>query len=376
MKLRALFAGLVAIVLAAGTIPVLAVEAVPKIQLAILLDTSNSMDGLISQAKSQLWKVVNECGKYRIQGVTPLFEVALYEYGKATLSHESGYIRQILPFTSDLDAIAAELFGLTTNGGEEYCGQVIHRAVVDLQWGDVNRDLMMIYIAGNEPFTQGPLDYHLSSASAIRRGIAVNTIHCGEDRLGIETGWRDGAVLASGVYASLKQDQAVVASSTPFDDEIVKLGTELNRTYIPYGRLGHANRARQLANDRRASSAVAIDSAVERQIAKAGANYLNESWDLVDAVHSAKVKLAEIEAKLLPESMQSMSPQERVEYLQAKAEQRRELQTKIAELQRERDEYLNKERMKEKQPVDKSLDQLILDGLRVRAKEKGFERTP
>ena len=30
-----------------------------KVQIAILLDTSNSMDGLIEQAKSQLWKVVN-----------------------------------------------------------------------------------------------------------------------------------------------------------------------------------------------------------------------------------------------------------------------------------------------------------------------------
>jgi hypothetical protein len=71
-----------------------------------------------------------------------------------------------------------------------------------------------------------------------------------------------------------------------------------------------------------------------------------------------------------------MTPKERAEYLQAMAEQRRELQTKIAELQADRDEYLTKERIKEKQPVDKSLDQIILDGLRVRAKEKGFERTP
>ncbi|MDF1788917.1 MAG: hypothetical protein P1U82_23855, partial [Verrucomicrobiales bacterium] len=31
----------------------------PKVQLALLLDTSNSMDGLIEQAKTQLWKVVN-----------------------------------------------------------------------------------------------------------------------------------------------------------------------------------------------------------------------------------------------------------------------------------------------------------------------------
>jgi hypothetical protein len=32
----------------------------PTVQIAILLDTSNSMDGLIGQAKTQLWNVVNE----------------------------------------------------------------------------------------------------------------------------------------------------------------------------------------------------------------------------------------------------------------------------------------------------------------------------
>jgi len=30
----------------------------PTVQLALLLDTSNSMDGLIDQAKTQLWKIV------------------------------------------------------------------------------------------------------------------------------------------------------------------------------------------------------------------------------------------------------------------------------------------------------------------------------
>ena len=32
----------------------------PEIKVALLLDTSNSMDGLIDQAKAQLWQIVNE----------------------------------------------------------------------------------------------------------------------------------------------------------------------------------------------------------------------------------------------------------------------------------------------------------------------------
>jgi hypothetical protein len=39
-----------------------------SVQLAILLDTSNSMDGLIEQAKTQLWKIVNEMARSKRDG--------------------------------------------------------------------------------------------------------------------------------------------------------------------------------------------------------------------------------------------------------------------------------------------------------------------
>ena len=50
-----------------------------SIQLALLLDTSNSMDGLIDQAKSQLWKIVNELATSKKSGKPIDFYVALYE---------------------------------------------------------------------------------------------------------------------------------------------------------------------------------------------------------------------------------------------------------------------------------------------------------
>src|SRR5262249_19167887 len=147
-------------------IPVTQVPKNHKIQIAILLDTSSSMDGLIDQAKSQLWKIVNQASKAAKQGQRPAVEIALYEYGKDSLPAEGGWIRQILPFTTDLDRVSEQLFALGTNGGEEYCGLVIHRAVGDLAWSKDADDLKLIYIAGNEPFTQGPMDYHKSIAEA------------------------------------------------------------------------------------------------------------------------------------------------------------------------------------------------------------------
>ncbi len=82
----------------------------PKIQAAILLDVSNSMDGLIEQAKAQLWNMVNVMGKTKCNGETPQIEIALYEYGRNNNDVSKGYVKQISPFTSDLDQLSQHFF--------------------------------------------------------------------------------------------------------------------------------------------------------------------------------------------------------------------------------------------------------------------------
>jgi hypothetical protein len=132
------------------------------VQLALLLDTSNSMDGLINQAKSQLWRIVNEMSRMHKRGEHIRLQVALYEYGNNSLSPASGYIRQVTSFTEDLDILSEALFSLDTNGGSEYCGHVIGSSLNRLRWNASREGLKMIYIAGNEPFNQGDVSYEAS----------------------------------------------------------------------------------------------------------------------------------------------------------------------------------------------------------------------
>ena len=165
------------------------------VQLAILLDTSNSMDGLIDQAKSQLWKIVNEMARSKRSGETINLYVALYEYGNDNLSPQEGFVRLVSPLTNDLDKISDELFKLRTNGGSEYCGTVISEALKDLKWTDNTDELKIIFIAGNEPFTQGNIDYRTACKDAISKGIIINTIFCGNYDEGVQTNWKDGADL-------------------------------------------------------------------------------------------------------------------------------------------------------------------------------------
>ena len=342
----------------------------PLVQLAILLDTSNSMDGLIEQAKSQLWAIVNQLAQTRKNGKSPRLEVALYEYGNNNIPRSDGYVRLIAPFCSDLDLISEELFGLRTNGGDEYCGLVIHNAIQNLRWSHSNDDLKMVVIAGNEPFTQGNIGYQYACRNAMERGIVVNTIFCGNYQEGVETKWKSGADLTEGSYTYIDQDLPPVDIHAPQDDEITKLGQEMNDTYIPFGVRGQLNKERQEAQDTNAQS-VAGEAAVQRSVTKASKLYDNTAWDLVDAVKANGYDfLAKVKADELPPEMQKMSPTQRKSYVAEKIKEREELQEKINRLSQERQVYITKEQQKLSQ--DRSFGTAILEAIRKQAVKKGF----
>ncbi|NJK97490.1 MAG: VWA domain-containing protein [Bacteroidales bacterium] len=206
-----------------------------SIKLAILLDTSNSMDGLIDQAKSQLWSIVNELAKAKCDNAKPELKIALYEYGNSGLTPAEGYIRMVTPLTDDLDQISEDLFSLKTNGGQEFCGHVIQTAMKELQWSNTNNDYQVIFIAGNEPFTQGNVDFRKACTLAKSKGVVVNTIFCGDFREGMNTQWKDGAILTGGNYSSIEQDRKTVYIESPYDKDIVGLNEKLNKTYVYYG---------------------------------------------------------------------------------------------------------------------------------------------
>jgi hypothetical protein len=212
----------------------------PLIQMGILLDTSGSMEGLIEQAKTQLWKIVNEMALAKKGGKTPRLLVGLYEYGKSSIPASEGYLRMIVPLSEDLDRISEELFKLSTNGGSEFCGQVIQAATQGLKWSQSPQDYRVIFIAGNEPFTQGHVDYKVACKAAISKGIIVNTIFCGNHQQGIRTFWKHGADLADGKYMNIDHNQKIAHISAPQDKKIVELGKELNKTYLAYGSSGQA----------------------------------------------------------------------------------------------------------------------------------------
>jgi hypothetical protein len=340
------------------------------VQLAILLDTSSSMQGLIEQAKGQLWRIVNEFITARQNGVQPDLEVALYEYGKSSLASAQGWVRRIVPLTNDLDRISEELFKLTTNGGDEYCGWVIRDAVEQLAWNPSPDAFKAIFIAGNEPFTQGPVPYAKACQAAITKGIIVNTIHCGNHQDGVQTKWQEGAQLAEGKYMVIDQNRAVVHVPAPQDPEIARLGMELNKTYLAFGAQGQANLARQNAQDANSLSLAAQGSSVQRAIAKSSAYYANGTWDLVDASKNKSLRLSELKTEELPAEMQKMTETERKSYVETKSQEREKLQKEIHRLNQQRSAFLAEQ--SKKQTATNTLDNVIVSAVREQAGKRNY----
>jgi hypothetical protein len=342
-----------------------------SIMLALLLDTSNSMDGLIDQAKSQLWRIVNELASARCgDGARPGIRIALYEYGNDGLPSSEGYIRMVNPLTDDLDVISEKLFSLTTNGGNEFCGQVIRTSLHQLNWSASPRDLKMIFIAGNEPFTQGQVHYTEACALAREKGVIVNTIFCGGFNEGVRTNWKAGADLTGGTYMSIEQNRKTVYIPTPYDARIDALNDQLNRTYLFYGSQGKHKKELQSAQDENAAS-YGQSNKVERAISKSSHAYKNSGWDLVDAAKENEKVITETKPEQLPDEMKTMTIEQRKAYVKEKSDERARIQKEIGELSRKRQEYISTQAPK--QGDTSSLDKALMDAIRKQAKTKGLD---
>jgi len=339
------------------------------IKVALLLDTSNSMDGLINQAKAQLWEIVNELSYAKYGMRKPTLEIALYEYGNASLASKEGYIRQVLQFSSDLDEISEKLFSLKTNGGNEFCGQVIQTSLDELDWGTKKNDLRLLFIAGNEPFTQGKISYQDANANAQEKDVIVNTIFCGSYRQGVSGMWKDGAITGGGEYMTINHNKKIVHIITPFDTQIILLNKALNNTYIYYGNSGASKFKVQSDQDLNAETLDEV-VVVKRAISKSSRLYNNATWDLVDAAKRSPIDYTKIEKKKLPKHLQNKSAKELEKHVAKQAKKRKEIQRKIKELDKSRRQYIAENRQKNSNKNE--LERVLINAIKKQAARKNY----
>ena len=339
-----------------------------RIQVALLLDTSNSMDGLIDQARSQLWKMVNELAAASKDEESASLEIALYQYGNDGLSMRNGYVQQILPLTTDLDAVSEALFELTTNGGSEYAPWTIVEAATDMDWTDEDGALRIAVIAGNEDFAQGSVTVQQACEAAALRDISVNPVFCGDYRQGIQLGWKQ-MDCTGGTYLNIDHNDKVAHVPTPYDAEVIALNARLNATYIGYGNDREVRIMSQMTQDANAMS-VAPANARTRAFAKSKKVYKNANWDLVDYAEAEPAAVADIAAETLPDTLRAMDSEARVAFVQQKAKERAAIQQQLLAMEKKVNAYIAEQQQQANE--GKTLDNVLIGTIREQATRNGF----
>jgi hypothetical protein len=346
----------------------------PAVQVALCLDTSSSMEGLIDSARRRLWDVVNDLAKAR---PAPDLRVALFSYGNNAYDPKAGWVRQELGLTADLDRVSEKLFALQATrvaGGDEYVARVCRDAVERLAWSDDPKALRVIFVCGNESAEQDPqVKLPAVAEAAVRKGIVVNAIYCGGAPDPLAAAWREFARLGEGRFAAVDPGRGAVAAAAPQDKELTALGARLNATFCFTGKDAEAlaeNQRRQDANALRLGDG----AAASRAESKAGGLYRFEGQDLVGRLQQdPRFDVKKVPAQELPERLKRMTPEEREKHVRGLLVQREELQKQINELARQREAHLEAERKKNPNAADRAFDEAVRGALREQAKGKGIE---
>lgn len=357
-----------------NTITALAADR-PTVELAICLDISGSMDGLIDSAKARLWSIVNDLATAK---PVPTLKVALLTYGCDAYDPSTGWVVVDSPLTEDLDMISQKLFALRTNGGTELVGRVVNAAATQLPWGSDPNALRIIVVAGNESADQDQeVKFPLACKNSISRGILVNSIYCGDASHADAPLWAEVAKLADGQYICIDQSTGAAVPESPFDKQLADLSLQVNTTYLACGTAGLVAQERQQAQDANAG-ALGGGVAASRAVTKSGALYNNSQWDLVDGCAAGTLDLEKVKDEDLPEEMRGKTLEEKKAMVAAKQAERAKIQSEIQTLSAKREQWVSQKAAETATQQGRTLDDALKQAIRSQAKQRGmqFDETP
>ena len=345
----------------------------PKVDVVFVLDTTGSMSGLIQTAKEKIWSIATTMASAQ---PTPEIRIGLVAYR----DRGDQYVTKTVDLSDDLDSVYSTLMDFEANGGgdtPESVNAALYDAVHNMSWSEGGQAYQVIFLVGDAPphMDYNEVRYPAIVASALEKGIVVNTIQCGNIATTVQP-WTQIASLGHGNFFQVEQAGGAVAFTTPFDEEIAKLSAKLDDTRLYYGTEEEKERMlEKVAAADKFEASASYASRARRGVfnATAGgrANLIGEN-ELVDAVASGEVELEELEPDALPEALKPMAPEEQRAYVAQLADERAELKRQIQELSADRDDYLAK-KVEEAGGMKDSLDQKLYDAVREQAGKAGLE---
>ena len=349
------------------------------IQVALLLDTSGSMKGLIDQAKCQLWNVISDLEKAKKAKQPISLQIALYQFGiakDAGGTEENGFLKKVVSFTDNLDHLSSKLFSLHAgNGGNEYYGEVIKSALEHLEWSPDPKVYKVAFVAGNETFHQGRVSFSDLIEHIKSKSITVNTVYCGpEKKPGVFDGWKTATSSVNGLFKQIDHNHHLPAIETPYDKPMRELNTKLNETFVWFGEGSHHAATNQHEQDANALN-LSDHAFAARMSAKIGHLYHHVHHDLIDAIKHGKVDPSKMAVEQMPPLLASLDAEARLKLISDKTNERQVIRRKMADLISKRHRFLET-KMSESHDLnfdsDKVLGSALSKAIRKQAKSKGY----
>jgi hypothetical protein len=333
------------------------------VEVAFVLDTTGSMGGLIEGAKRRIWSIARRIGEGQPR---PDLRIALVGYRDLS----DAYVTRVHDFSSDMDEVFQSLSAFRAEGGgdtPEHVSRALADAVGQLSWSR-GQSLRILFLVGDAPphlDYQDGYDYRQQVRLARERGIVVEAIQCGPDPATARV-WREIASMGEGHYAQIDGQGGMPVRITPQDAELARLNAELARTVVAAG-----TAAEQAKVGRRLETRATMPAAVAAEAAGyfAGARSLADK-DLVD-LPAAEQKLqlqARQKAGEAPAALAHKSEAEALAYLAGQKERRGRIQSRIVELQKQREALLQQDGQ-----TKDAFDAQVVDSLRQRAATVGIK---
>ncbi len=306
------------------------------VDIVFAVDTTGSMGGLIEGAKRTVWSIANQ-----VRDIDPNADLRVGLVAYRDIGDD--YVTKHFALTDDLDAMYAELSSYRAEGGgdvPENVDAALYDAVHKMKWRSGAKK--MIFLVGDAPpSSRGEVPtYELTAVAAAKHQIKINTIRCGQDGETAQA-WQQIASLGNGAFSTIQQDGGVQQIATPYDDKMAQLAAEIDATTVIYGdervRTGYA---RKLAATAAAPASARADRGV--YYAKKGAVAAKPAEDAVAQVVGGDMDVDKLDEGMLPAGMREMSKAELKADLEARAKKRQAAQKEIAELAKQREEYLKK----------------------------------
>lgn len=345
----------------------------PKVDVVFVLDTTGSMGGLIETAKEKIWSIATTMASAQ---QTPEIRIGLVAYR----DRGDSYVTKVVDLSADLDSVYATLMDFEADGGgdtPESVNKALYDAVHNMSWSQQDQAYQAIFLVGDAPphMDYNEVRYPEIVASALDKGIVVNTIQCGNIPSAVAP-WTQIASLSHGEFFQVEQAGGAVAFTTPYDEEIAELSARLDDTRLYFGTEEEKDKMRnKIAATEKLHDGSSIASRARRGAfnASAGgrANLLGMN-ELVAAVTEGTVVLDELGEDALPEALKPMAPAEQQAFVAGLAEKRTDLQRQIKDLSADRNEFLAK-KVDEAGGLKDSLDQKLYDAVKEQAGEAGLE---